>query len=166
MKKLLLAIVLVFSVGAVTAQTKIAHVNSQVLLDTLESRKIAIKKLQDFEKAGVTELQEMEADLNTAYAAYEAKAGDLSPVMRQIEEGKLMEKQKRLQDREQSLNKEMQAYSQELNAPILEMVQNAVKIVSERNKLSYVIDESVTLYFAGGTDITAEVIAELKKLDK
>jgi Skp family chaperone for outer membrane proteins len=28
-----------------------------------------------------------------------------------------------------------------------------------------VIDESVTLYFKGGTDITKEVLAELLKLD-
>ena len=60
---------------------------------------------------------------------------------------------------------EMQAYSNELNAPILGMVQKAVEIVAERKKLSYVIDESVTLYFKGGVDITSEVIAELLKLD-
>ena len=33
-------------------------------------------------------------------------------------------------------------------------------------KINYVIDESVTLYFAGGTDITNQVITELLKMDK
>ena len=77
-----------------------------------------------------------------------------------------MKKQQALQEREQSLQQEMQVYSQELNTPILTMVQKAVKLVSERKKINYVIDESVTLYFAGGTDITKEVITELLKMDK
>ena len=60
MKKLLLALVVMFSVGTVMAQSKVAHVNSQKLLDTLPSRKIAMTKLQEFEANGVKELQEME----------------------------------------------------------------------------------------------------------
>ncbi len=76
-----------------------------------------------------------------------------------------MKKQQALQEREQSLNTEMQAVSQELNKPILERVQKAVEVVSDRKKLSYVIDESVTLYFKGGIDIQAEVVTELLKMD-
>jgi len=165
MKELLLAIVLVISAGSLMAQSKIAHVNSQQLLDTLSSRKLAIQKLQEFEKNGVAELQEMETDLNEAIAKYERDRPNMSPVIIKIEEEKLMKKQQALQDREQSLNAEMQAYSNELNQPILEMVQKAVSVVSERRKLNYVIDESVTLYFAGGTDITNEVIVELQKME-
>jgi Skp family chaperone for outer membrane proteins len=108
----------------------------------------------------------MEADLNAAVSKYETTRPNMSPVIIKIEEEKLMKKQQALQEREKSLNSEMQAYSQELNTPILGMVQKAVKIVSERLKLNYVIDESVTLYFAGGTDITDEVITELLKMDR
>jgi outer membrane protein len=166
MKNFLLAIALVLGAGSVMAQSKVAHVNSQTLLDTLPSRKVAILKLQEFETNGVKELQEMEADFNAAVAKYERDRPNMSPVIIKIEEEKLMKKQQALQEREQSLNTEMQAYSQELNTPILGMVQKAVKIVSERLKINYVIDESVTLYFAGGTDITDEVIVELLKMDK
>lgn len=167
MKNFLLAIALVVvGAGSVMAQSKVAHVNSQTLLDTLPSRKVAILKLQEFETNGVKELQEMEADFNAAVAKYEKARPNMSPVIIKIEEEKLMKKQQALQEREQGLNTEMQAYSQELNTPILGMVQKAVKIVSERMKINYVIDESVTLYFAGGTDITQEVIVELLKMDK
>lgn len=165
MKKLLLALAVMFSMGAVMAQSKVAHVNSQKLLDTLPSRKEAMKKLQDFEANGMKELQEMEADFNAALAKYEKDRPNLSPMLIKIEEEKLMKKQQNIQDREQSLNQEMQIYSQELNKPILERVQKAVEIVSERKKLNYVIDESVTLYFKGGMDITSEVIVELLRLD-
>lgn len=165
MKKFLLAIVVMFSLGSVMAQSKVAHVNSQKLLDTLPSRKDAMTKLKEFESNGVLELQEMEADFNAALAKYEKERPNMSPMLIKIEEEKLMKKQQNIQDREQALNQEMQIYSQELNKPILERVQKAVEIVSERRKLNYVIDESVTLYFKGGTDITSEVIVELLRLD-
>ena len=167
MKNFLAAIALaIVGTGSVMAQSTVAHVNSQTLLDTLPSRKVAILKLQEFETSGVKELQEMEADFNAAVAKYEATRPNMSPVIIKIEEEKLMKKQQALQEREQSLNSEMQAYSQELNTPILGMVQKAVKIVSERLKINYVIDESVTLYFSGCTYITNQVIAELLKMDK
>lgn len=165
MKKLLLALAVMFSMGAVMAQSKVAHVNSQKLLDTLPSRKVAMDKLKEFEANGIKELQEMEADFNIALQKYEKDRPNLSPMLIKIEEEKLMKKQQNIQDREQSLNQEMQIYSQELNKPILDRVQKAVEIVSERKKLNYVIDESVTLYFKGGMDITAEVIVELLRLD-
>lgn len=165
MKKLLLALAVMFSMGAVMAQSKVAHVNSQKLLDTLPSRKVAMDKLKEFEANGIKELQEMEADFNMALQKYEKDRPNLSPMLIKIEEEKLMKKQQNIQDREQSLNQEMQIYSQELNKPILDRVQKAVEIVSERKKLNYVIDESVTLYFKGGMDITSEVIVELLRLD-
>ena len=165
MKKLLLAFAVMFSMGAVMAQSKVAHVNSQKLLDTIPSRKEAMVKLKEFETNGVKELQEMEADFNTALGKYEKERPNMSPMLIKIEEEKLMKKQQNIQDREQALNQEMQVYSQELNKPILERVQKAVEIVSDRKKLNYVIDETVTLYFKGGMDITNEVITELLILD-
>ena len=48
------------------AQTKIGHINSQVLLDTLQSRKDAMAKLKQFEAEGVQELQEMNKAFETA----------------------------------------------------------------------------------------------------
>lgn len=165
MKKWFYTLVVLVSMSSAMAQVKMAHVNSQKLLDTLPSRKEAMKKLQEFEAAGIKELQEMEADFNKALADYERKRADLSPMLIKIEEEKLMKKQQNIQDRQESLNQEMQIYSQELNKPILERVQKSVEIVSDRRKLNYVIDESVTLYFKGGTDITAEVIVELLRLD-
>lgn len=165
MKKLLVAFLVVLSSSAM-AQQKFGHVNSQKLLDTMPSRRAAIETLRQFEMNGGKELQEMEADLEKQYTQFQAKQPTMSPVIQKIEEEKIMRKQQALQDREQSLNREMQAVSQDLNTPILDRIQRSVKIVAERKKLSYVIDETTTLYFAGGTDITAEVMVELLRLDK
>jgi len=165
MKKLIVVLVALMSLTQLAAQTKIAHVNSQSLLDTLPSSNVALKQLQEFEAAGMKELQEMEADFQKAYQKYATEQGTLSPVMRQYEEERLQKKQYSLQQREQELQQQMQNLSTELNAPILKRVQRAVDVVADRKKFNYVIDESVTLFHKGGTDITSEVLVELLKLD-
>lgn len=164
MKKLLVALLVILSTSAM-AQQKLGHVNSQELLDTMPSRKAALATLQQFEKDGYAELTEMETGLQEAYQLYMGKQSTLSPIMIEIEEEKLKKKQTALQEREQSLQREMQAISKSMNDPILERIQEAVKIVAERKKISYVIDETTTLYFDNGIDLTAEVMKELLRLD-
>jgi len=161
----LLFVLFVFVGASVFAQTKIGHVNTQKLLDTLPSRKEAIKKLDAFRQEGFKELQEMQKGFEAQVAKFREKEKDLSPVMLQMEQEKLMKKQQAIEDRQEELEQQLQVYSEELNKPILERVQKAVEIVSDRKKLNYVIDESVTLYFKGGIDCTSEVMTELLKLD-
>lgn len=165
MKKVLLILVLVLGGLNVNAQTKIAHINSQKLLDTLQSRKDAMASLKKFEDEGVLELQEMNKSFEAAYMRYQQNEKDMTPVIQQMEQEKLQKKQQALQTRQSELEQQMQIYGQELNRPILELVQAAVNNVAESMKVSYVLDETVTLYFQGGTDITKEVMAELLKLE-
>ena len=165
MKKALLILVLIMGGFSVTAQTKVAHINSQKLLDTLQSRKDAMSKLKKFEEEGVVELQEMNKSFEAAYIRYQQNEKDWSPVIQKMEQEKLMKKQQALETRQQELEQQMQIYGQELNKPILELVQSAVNNVAESKKISYVLDETVTLYFQGGMDITNEVMSELLKLE-
>jgi len=147
------------------AQTKIGHVDSQKLLDTLPSRDIAIKKLDSMKTAGMQELQLMDADFQKAYQDYMTNQASKSPAERQIIEGRLMQKQQMLEATQASLEEGLQIMSEELNKPILDRVEKAIEIVADRKKLNYVIDVSATLYSKGGIDITNEVIVELLLLD-
>ena len=165
MKKTILIIALMFTALSASAQMKLAHVNSQQLLDTMPSRLDAVEKLKKFEQDGYQELGEIQKDLEAAYKKYEQNKSTWSPVILKIEEEKIMKKQQGLEDRQTALQQEMQIYTQELNKPILERVQKAVEIVSDRKKINYVLDESNTLYFKGGMNITDEVLIELLRLD-
>jgi outer membrane protein len=147
------------------AQTKIGHVDSQKLLDTLPSRDIEIKKLDSMKTAGMQELQLMDADFQKAYQDYTVNQASKSPAERQIIEGRLMQKQQMLEATQASLEEGLQIMSEELNKPILDRVQKAIDIVAERKKLNYVLDVSATMYSKGGIDITSEVIVELLLLD-
>lgn len=166
MRKLLVALMVVMSAGALNAQTKVGHINSTKLLDTLPSRKVAIKQLEDFSAAGEKDLMDKEAELKKAYDKYMAEREKLSPVMRQYEEERLQKKQQDLQTLEQDLQQRLSIMSNELNEPILKRMQKAVEIVAERRKLNYIIDESQAVYSKGGTDVTSEVMTELLRLDR
>jgi outer membrane protein len=166
MKKILLiAVTAILTMTSAIAQQKIGHVNSDSLLNKMPSRNIAIEQLKKFEADGYKELQDMNDELEKSVAVYEKNKPTMTPMIQQIEERKLQEKDQRIRDRQTSLQQELQAISQELNNPILERIQKAVEIVADRKKLSYVIDLSTTLYHKGGIDLTPEVMVELLKLD-
>ncbi len=167
MRKLLVALMIMMSAGALNAQVKMGHINSSKLLDTLPSRKEAIKTLEEFGARLEKELVEKEAEFQKAYNKYLAEREILNQLTRQYEEERLQKKQQELQTLEQELQQTMSKKSNDLNAPILKRMQDAVNIVAVRKKLDYIIDESQAIYFKGGTDLdlTNEVMIELLRLD-
>ena len=73
MKKLVLALIVMFTAGAAVAQSKVGHVDTQKLFDTMPSRKSVEADLAKFEKDGSDELQEMYKDsVIISAAAFEA----------------------------------------------------------------------------------------------
>jgi len=165
MKKLFFAVMIALSTAtAAQAQTKMAHVNSQDLLDTLPSRKKAIAEIQDLSARADQELKEMEANLEKEYNAYLLRKPGQTATMNAYDEGRLSKMQNDMQYREQEINAILQKMSQELNDEILKTVKEAVDIIAKKKGLNYVIDESSTL-FASGSNITNEVIPELLKID-
>ncbi len=179
MKNLVVALAVFLSIGSLNAQKKagssttvnngpqkIAYVNSDSLLNKMETRKAAMVTLQKFEQDGYAELDAMQGEFQKKIQVFDATSGSMTPTMKKIEEDKLRKSSGAIEERQQSLNSELQQISQELNKPILERVQKAIEIVSVRNKITYVLEESVTLYCKGGINITNEVMTELLILDK
>lgn len=166
LKNILFITFFALGMNSALAQSKIAHLNSQEIMQAMPSYKEAVNKLQTYEEDGYKELQAMKADYDATLAEINAKmqAGPVSPVIMQSYEQKLAKKEQDLSERQQSLQSELQAYSQELNRPILEKVEKAVKIVSDRNNYDYVFDIS-TLMIHNGPDITKEVISEILKME-
>ena len=165
MKKLFFALLLaVISITSVNAQSKMGHVNSQKVLDTIPSRKKAIQEIGLIEQNGVKELTDMDSTLQTMIAFYQSHP-EWSDLVKRSYEGQIRDLQTRIQTREQSIDRDLQMLSADLNKKTLEMVKKAVNTVSTTKKLNYVIDESVLLFNSGGTDITNEVITEVLRLD-
>jgi outer membrane protein len=163
MKKILFALALtVCAIATTQAQTKIAHVRSQVLLDTMPSRKAAIKEIKEIEAAGIKELKDADSAVQAAYIKYQK---DAPGTVRQYEENRIRRMQQNLEERQQQIDQQLQSMTQEMNVVILDRVKKAVNIVATVKKYNYIIDESTTLYSAGGIDVTNDVIVELLKLE-
>lgn len=167
LRKVILTLVVTLGVGtfAANAQTKVAHINSQAVRDTMPEYKSAVAELEELNETAYTELGEMEAEIKAAYERYIIKkqAGQTKPAILTMEENRISKNQQDLQLRSQEWEQIIQKRTQELNGPILDKMQKAVKAVCEAKKIAYVLDESVTL-FAGGDDITNDVIAQLQKM--
>jgi outer membrane protein len=165
MKKTLSLVALLFVTNLAISQSKVAHVNSQSLLDTMPSRDLALKEIKEIEDEFKLELNGMYEEYEKTRAKLEAERATLSPTIIKSREANLMNLGQRIQEREQTVQNELQVRAQELNQPIFDRVKQAVDIVADRKKLNYVIDASNMLYSKGGMDITGEVVIELLKLD-
>lgn len=163
MKRLLVAFVMIFSLGTVMAQS-VAHINSQKVLDTMPSYKQAYAQLEKIEKSRVAELQKEGADLERAIQRYQTNADSLGPTMYKYEGERLAKKQRAFQQKQQEYQEDINRMGVELNKPIMEKYNKAVKAVVERKKISYVL-EAQQVVFAGGEDITSLVITEVLKKD-
>jgi outer membrane protein len=166
MKKIILAIAMVATSVALNAQN-VASVNTQKLLDTMPSKKMSDNTLKDMEALYMKEIQEMQTALQAEYQKY-LSIKDLpttSSTVRSYSEERLQKKQQELEQRQEELGQLIQNQQVELNKPITERVQKAIKIVSERKKIDYVLEEMQTLYSNPIKDITKEVMTELLKLE-
>lgn len=154
----------VLSFGAAYSQTSLAHVNTQRVLDTMQSRKNAVKELEKFEERAIQELQETQRKLQEDYNKLQQEQGSISPTAFKFEEERLMRKSQEFQQRQQELDQQIRILGEELNKPILDMIQKSVEKVCKMEKIDYVIDETALLY-SNGRDITDKVIVEVLKLE-
>lgn len=145
-------------------QAALGHVDSQKVLDTMPSRKVAIDEMARFEKKAYEELEEMQKKLQDDYVRLQEEGKSMSKTAFKFEEDRIMRKSQEFQHRQEELEQQMQVLASELNAPILDRLQKAVEAVSKREKLDYVLDVTSLLY-SNGKDITDKVVQEALKLE-
>lgn len=169
MKKILIAlVVMVGFAGTAISQTKIAHVKSQMLWDTLGLSQSAEKKMAEFQGMLSQEMANLEADLTKLYEEYQkikATPG-ASQTLLAIKERNIQDKEAEYQKRQQSIQYEMQAYKSELESPIITMIRDAVAVVAKRDKYDYIMDVNDALFVNENRDITKIVLVELLRMEK
>jgi outer membrane protein len=165
MKKLFILTSILFLVGfSAIGQSKIAHVNTQTLIDTMPSRIKALKEINDLSQKGEQELKELETQLEKAYNEYLTRKPTQSEAMNQYDESRLQKMQQDAQNREQEISTLLQNLSATMNEKTLKTVKDAIAIIASKKGFNYVVDENSTLY-ATGINITNEVITELLRID-
>jgi len=124
------------------AQTKIGHVNFNAIIDLLPDTKIVSKQLQDYNKSFMDQLTNMQNDLQTKAADYEAKKATMTDAVRQLKESELQDIQKRMQDYQTSAAQKVDAKKEELGKPLFDKARAAITAVAKEKGYTYVIDSS------------------------
>lgn len=170
LKSVLVAAGLFLTVGAVNAQQKIGHINTQEVLFLMPEYKTANETLESFVGTKRTEIQQMDAERQKKITAFYDKQKTVSEANKeevgkelQALQGDIQEMEERMQQIQQRAEQEVGQKREEVFQPVFEKAETAIQAVAKEKGYAYVFDISqpATIYFDGGEDISAEVKTKL-----
>lgn len=166
MKRLLLSFMAAIPLCLVAQTAKIAHVDVKAIYNAMPEKALAQSQLQAFSQQYQTEYNSIQDEFNKKFAEFQAMNTDAATPA--------TIKERRMQDIQESDNKiqrflnqaeaDIAAKEKELNAPIMEKINEAIKAVGAEGGYSYIIDVSTTPVPYIGTDaidVTPQVKAKL-----
>jgi outer membrane protein len=85
---------------------------------------------------------EMSAEYNKLYDDYEKSASTLTEVVKKAKEADLLDKQKRLEEFQQTASAKLDQRNADLLKPILDKILKAVDRIASENGFTYILDVS------------------------
>ncbi|MBD3636031.1 MAG: OmpH family outer membrane protein [Crocinitomicaceae bacterium] len=169
MKKILIAIIAVFTVGGFSAiaqnNVTFAHVSSAAVLDSIQSYKDLVKEEQQINREAQKQynvLQKKYMNLQPDGPAMDT----LSDFELSIISGDIQKVQMDMQNLEVYTQNQLQVLQERL-VKLMDMYREAVEIVAKKHGITYVFDADTQVLYAGpkGKDLTDEVRVELLRMD-
>ena len=164
LKSLLLAATLILSASlTLQAQSKVANINTQELVESMPDMKSAKSELEKLAKTYETDIQAMATELQNKITQYDAE----SSTKTDEENGKRLQE---VQSMEQSIRQyqaqaqqDLQKKELDLLRPITEKAKNAILKVGNAQGFDYVLDSSQGqgVIMANGKDLLTDVRTEL-----
>lgn len=154
----------IIALGAV-AQTRIGTVNKDSVLRAMPEYAKAQTELQQAAEAYQKEYAAMQTDFNTRYADFQSLRGDVPPTILERRIKELQEADTKLKEFRKTIDADLKARRDALQAPLVQAVDSAVAAVAAEQALELVLDVSQTpVAYAGATvvDITAAVNDRLR----
>ena len=164
LKSLLIAAILFIGVSqTVSAQAKVAHINVQELMSTMPDMKSANTQLEKIQKTYDTEYRTMVQEYQTKIEKYEKEAPTVGDAMNQTRQKEVQDMADRIQQYQQTAQKELQQKQEDILKPILEKARLAIQKVAKAKGYQYVLDSSIGsgVLMAEGPDLLADVKKEL-----
>ena len=165
MKRSIFIALLVFITAVPTfAQSmKLGHVNRQELLLMLPERSDAEAKIQNFAKQLEGKLQAMQVEYQNEVARLQTIGDSLTQTEQRSAMEDLQGLEQRIVDAQQKAQTDMQQMEEELLAPMVKKLDDAIAAVATENKYAYVFDVSAGLvvYSGGGDDLMPLVKKQL-----
>jgi len=167
MKKVRLAIavatMMMLFAGTMTAQTTIAYVDSDALIQDMAEYKKANIDLETYAKQLEAQLKQEQEKFQKEYQGVvdSVQKGIITPLQQQQAEARLQVKQQKLQFQAKDAQNKIAQKEATLFKPINDKFNAALKAVATADGLTYIVDKKMFLYLEGGVDATEKVKAIL-----
>ena len=162
-KKLTSSILLMFVSFTVTAQSKVAHIDSQALISEMPEVKEAQAQLEKLQKTYSTEIDASMKEYQTKLQTYSADAQNQTEVTNKARQKELAGMEQNIQQYQQTASQDIQKKQADLLRPLIEKARAAIQKVARAQGFDYVIDgtQGGSLILADGKDLMEDVKKEL-----
>ncbi len=159
-KTLLLIAIITLGFNTAQAQTKVAHINTDLLLSLMPETKVLNADLEKLSKTYETELKAENDKLTAKLKKYEAEVDSQTDEVNQQRGAEVQQDQQNLYQASQVAREEIAKKRDEKLKPILDKAKQAIEAVAKEQGFVYVLDAS-SLIVANGTDLLPAVKTRL-----
>ena len=163
-KTLLIAVALILGANSfATAQTKVAHIATQELIEQMPTYKAAMNQLEKLQKTYDTQIKDMVAEAQGTMKRYEAEAQTKTDEENQKRALELQQTQRSIGEYRQTAVQELQKKEMELLQPVLEQARTTIQKVARAKDFDYVLDSTTGtgVIMADGYDLMVDVKKDL-----
>ena len=163
-KTFILAVALTVGATAFTnAQSKIAHIASQELVESMPAFKDAMTQLEKLQKTYDTEIKDMYTEAQKTMQRYESEAATKTEEENQKRAMELQSTQRRIQEHGQNAQQDLQKKELDLLKPVYEKARTSIQKVARAKGYEYVLDSSngSGVIMADGYNLMPDVKKEL-----
>lgn len=152
LKTLLLIAIVTLSFNTIQAQTKVAHIDINALIEAMPETKVMSTEMEKLGKTYQDEITKAQEDLKTKIAKYTAEGPTQTEEENTRRMGEIQQEEQKIYQGQQIAQRALSEKSNEKLNPIVTKAQKAIAAVAKANGFDYVLDKS-TLLVAEGTDI-------------
>ena len=159
-KTLLIAVALVFGATSfANAQSKVAHIATQDLIEQMPAYKDAMSQLEKLQKTYDTQIRDMVAEAQSTRKRYEAEAQTKTDEENSKRANELQQTQRAIAQYQQDARLELQKKEVELLKPVLEKARTTIQEIARAKDFDYVLDSTTGtgVLMADGYDLMPDV---------
>jgi outer membrane protein len=162
-KNLISVFTLMFLTLNLSAQSKVAHIDSQTLISEMPEVKEAQAQLEKLQKTYATEIDASMKEYQTKLQTYSADAQNQTQVTNDARQKELAGMEQNIQQYQQTASQDIQKKQADLLRPLIEKARAAIQKVARAQGFDYVIDgtQGGSLILADGKDLMEDVKKEL-----
>ncbi|MDR0815618.1 MAG: OmpH family outer membrane protein [Bacteroidales bacterium] len=156
MKNIVKIVLISFVIAAfsnnVNAQkvAKLAHIDSQALMQSMPEYDSAVVKIQAFIKDLQGEIENQQVEINRKSDEFQKNSANLTELVRTSRQQEIAGMYQRLQEFQQNAEQTVQQEQAKLFQPVQEKATKAIEAVAKENGVTYVLEaQQVLLYKAG-----------------